>query len=503
MIGNEKKLKTNFKNILIGLDSSTTSTKAIAFNKKGAMVANAHESIPLSSPKPNYYEQDPKDWWLSTQKVLRKITRKIKSEFITAIAISNQRETFVPLDKKGEYLRPAIIWLDERCKDEVELFAQKVGREKIHKITGKPVDYAPVVYRLAWMKNHEPDLFRKMAMICDVQTYLVWKLTGEFKTSWASADPFGLFDLKNKQWSPDILKTLELTETQLPQTFAPGAVFGNITDEASKLTGLSTGTLMVAGGGDGQAAGLGVNALTTERAYLNLGTAVVAGVYGSQYKTNNAFRTMCSCSAIGYYYECSLRAGTFAIDWFIKNILKINPVKEPKIYQQLEKEAQKTETGSAGLFFLPYLNGVMNPYWDINARGAFIGLSSSHHRGHMYRAILEGIAFEQLLALKAVEKAAGSYVKELVTIGGGSKSNFWCQVIADITGKTICLPENTEASALGAGIAAAVGIGWYTTFKKAAGLMSGKESAIKPDRRKHELYQSIFKTYQNMYLQLK
>lgn len=488
---------------VIGLDSSTTSTKAIAFNKKGAVVANAHESISLSSPKPNYYEQDPYDWWLSTQKVLRKITQKIKPELITAIAISNQRETFVPLDKKGEYLRLAIIWLDERCKNEVEPFAHKVGKDKIHKISGKPVDYAPVVYRLAWMKKHEPNLFRKIAMICDVQTYLIWKLTGEFKTSWTSADPFGLFDLKNKQWSPDILNALELTDTQLAKIFAPGTLLGYISKEASKLTGLTTGTLMIAGGGDGQSAGLGVNALTTERAYLNLGTAVVLGVYGSKYRISDTFRTMGSCSATGYYYECSLRAGTFAIDWFIKNILKINPVKEPKIYQQLEKEAQKTETGSAGLLFLPYLNGVMNPYWDIHARGAFIGLSSSHHRGHMYRAILEGIAFEQLFALKAVEKAAGSYVKELVTIGGGSKSYFWCQIIADITGKTICLPENTEASALGAGIAAAVGAGWYPTFKKAAGLMTGKESIIKPDCRKHEIYQSIFKSYQNIYLKLK
>ena len=496
-------MKTNFKNILIGLDSSTTGTKAIAFDRNGDVITHAHESIPLSSPQPNFYEQDSYDWWFSAKKVLRKITQKIKPELITAISIANQRETFVPLDKKGACLRPAIIWLDERCKDEVEPFAQKVGKQKIHKITGKPVDYAPVVYRLAWMQKHEPNLYRKMAMICDVQTYLVWKLTGEFKTSWASADPFGLFDLKNKQWSPDILQTLGITDAQLPQSFAPGAVLGNITDGASELTGLSKKTLIIAGGGDGQAAGLGANALTPERAYLNLGTAVVAGVYGSQYKTNNAFRTMCSCSDSGYYYECSLRAGTFAIDWFIKNILKINTLKEPKIYQQLEKEAQKTKAGSDGLLFLPYLNGVMNPYWDIKARGAFIGLSSSHHRGHMYQAILEGIAFEQLLALNAVEEAAGSHVKELVTIGGGSKSNFWCQIIADVTCKNICLPENTEASALGAGIAAAVGARWYPTFKDAALKMTKIKKTIKPNRKKYLKYKQIFTLYDKIYPGLK
>ena len=173
-------------------------------------------------------------------------------------------------------------------------------------------------------------------MVCDVHTWLVWKLTRSFKTSWASADPLGLFDLKNKRWSPVILDALKLTEGQLPETYRPGTVIGRVTKEASEQTGLSTETLIVAGGGDGQAAGLGANALTSERAYLNLGTAVVAGVYGTQYQTSKAFRTMSACSESGYYYECSLRAGTFAIDWFIKNILNIAPAKHPGIYKQLE-----------------------------------------------------------------------------------------------------------------------------------------------------------------------
>ncbi|HES59530.1 MAG TPA: xylulose kinase [Caldithrix sp.] len=496
MKGIEKKMT---EELVIGLDSSTTGTKAIAFDKNGAIAARAHESIALSSPQPNYYEQNAKDWWLSAQKVLRKITKQIKPELITAIAVSNQRETFVPLGKDGNPLRPAIIWLDERCRDEVEFFAQKVGRDKIHQITGKPVDYAPVVYRLAWMQKHEPHLYNRIAMICDVHTYLVWQLTGEFKTSRASADPLGMFDLKNKCWSADILNALQLTEAQLPNTFSPGTAIGYISAEASKSSGLSPKTKMVAGGGDGQAAGLGVNALFPERAYLNLGTAAVAGVYGSEYKTSNAFRTMASCSDSGYYYECSLRAGTFAIDWFIKNILKINPAKQPDIYQQLEREAKKTDSGSNGLFFLPYLNGVMNPYWDARARGAFIRLSSSHQRGHMYRAILEGIAFEQLLALNAVEKVVGSEVKELATIGGGSKSKFWRQIFADITGKTICLPENTEASALGAGIAAAVGAGWYRTFRAAAEKMTRVTKEIKPNAQIHKRYNNIFRVYEKIY----
>jgi xylulokinase len=238
--------------------------------------------------------------------------------------------------------------------------------------------------------------------------------------------------LKNKKWSHPILKALELKEDQLPGAYRPGTIIGRVTKNASKLTGLSTDTLIVAGGGDGQAAGLGANALTPERAYLNLGTAVVAGVYGKQHRTNKAFRTMSSKSESRYYYECSLRAGTFAVDWFVKEILKIEPSKQSGIYGTLEQEAGEISAGSDGLLHLPYLCGAMNPYWDINARGAFVGLSSFHTRGHMYRSMLEGIAFEQLFAIKAVEKSIGTRVNELVAIGGGATNNLWCRILADI-----------------------------------------------------------------------
>jgi xylulokinase len=493
----------NKETFVIGLDCSTTSTKAIVFDRNGKVAAHSSEAIPLFSPQPNYYEQDPNDWWASAQKALKEVTHQLDASKIAALSISNQRETFVALDKNGNPLRPAIIWLDERCKDEVENFAKKVGYTKIHTITGKPVDYAPVVYRLAWMKKHEPALFRKIGMICDVHTYLVWKLTGSYKTSWASADPLGLFDLKNKRWSSTILKALQLTENHLPETFCPGSIIGKVSEEASKLTGLSTNTIIVAGGGDGQAAGLGSNVLSSKRAYLSLGTAVVVGIYGSQYQVSKTFRTISTCSESGYYYECSLRAGTFAIDWFIKNILKINPLEQSDIYNQLEKEAQEASLGSGEIFYLPYLSGAMNPYWDTNAKGAFVGLNSSHTRGHMYRSILEGIAFEQLFAINAVEKSIGKNVIDLVTIGGGVHNNLWLHILADITGRNICLLENAEASAVGAAISATVGAGWYKTFTEAANNLSSVKGIIKPNKLNFKKYQQLFEVYRKIYPALK
>jgi sugar (pentulose or hexulose) kinase len=493
----------NGKKFVIGLDCSTTGIKAIAFDKNGSVAVRAFESLPLYSPKPHYYEQDANDWWVSAQRALRRITRTVSPGRISALAVSNQRETFVPLDKDGNCLRPAILWLDERCKDEVGSFAAKIGKTEIHRITGKPADYAPAVYRLAWMKKHEPVLYENIGMICDVHTYIVWRLTNCFKTSWASADPLGLFDMRNKRWSRPILKALALEEHQLPEAFRPGVVLGTVSNEASRMTGLNTDTLVVAGGGDGQAAGLGGNVLASRRAYLNLGTAVVAGVYGERYRTSKSFRTLCSCSENGYYYECSLRAGTFALDWLIRAVLGIDPEKQPDIYRQLEQEGRHVSAGSDGLMFLPYLCGVMNPYWDIDARGAFVGLSSIHTRGHLYRSILEGIAFEQLFAISAVEKQIGARVKELVAIGGGATNESWCKILADVTGKNICIPGNTEASSLGAAIAAAVGAGWYRTFKAAAHQMTGISTTIKPEKQNRRKYQQLFAVYRNIYPSLK
>jgi xylulokinase len=239
--------------IVVGIDSSTTATKAIAWNISGKNIAEGVSPIPLFSPQLNYYEQDPDDWWSSLTESLQKLTHEVDTERICAISIANQRETFVGLDKSGKPVRPAIIWLDERCKGNVDKFASLIGEDRIHQITGKPKDYAPVVYRLAWMRENEKELFRKVAKFCDVHTYLVHKLTGQYKTSWASADPMGIFDLENKAWSKDILNQLNITPQQLPDAYSPGTVLGYVTKAAEEATGLKAGTKVIAGGGDGQA----------------------------------------------------------------------------------------------------------------------------------------------------------------------------------------------------------------------------------------------------------
>lgn len=485
--------------VVVGIDSSTTATKAIAWDTNGKYIAGGISPIRLFSPQPNYYEQDPDDWWRSLVESLKELTRQIDKNRIASLAISNQRETFVGLDKDGKPVRPAITWLDERCKSQVDKFAEEAGEDRIHLITGKPKDYAPVVYRLAWMKEEENDLYHKVSGFCDVHAYLVKKLTGQFKTSWASADPLGIFDLERKIWSPEILRQLGITAGHLPDTFPPATVLGQVTGEAADATGLRIGTPVIAGGGDGQAAGTGVNALIARRAYLNLGTAVVSGTFSKKYLTGRSFRTMICCAEEGYFCETSLRSGTFLIDWFIKKILKIDPFQKPQIYSQLAKEAQQVEPGCEGLMILPYWNAVMNPYWDRDARGCMVGFTSGHHRGHIYRAILEGIAMEQSLATEAVEETIDERIEEFALIGGGAKNKLWRQIIADTSGKKVLTMSSDEASSLGAGISAAVAAGWFPSFREAAARMVHVRGITEPDSQNEERYHIQLSKYKKIY----
>jgi len=491
------------KDIVIGLDSSTTASKAIAWRQDGTIAGQGHSPIPLLSPADNWYEQDAKDWWRSACVALQELFQQVAPADVAAISIASQRETFVPLGQDGDPVRPAIVWLDQRCEEEVAWLAGRVGSERIHRITGKPPDMAPVAYRIAWMLRREKELFCRVTMFADVQAYLAWRLTGVFRTSWASADPLGLFDMERKDWSPEVLGALKLSPRHLPQLVRPGTVMGTVSGSAASATGLIPGTPVVAGGGDGQAAGLGVNTLTGGRAYLNLGTAVVSGVYSTEYRIGNAWRTMGSCTGEGFYLETSLRAGTFLTDWFRHQVCQSSE-DDSGVFQKLEAEAAAVPIGSGGLLTLPYWGAVMTPYWDSRARGCFVGLSAFHRRGHMYRSLLEGIALEQALVTRMIEDATAVSVREFIAIGGGAASDLWCQIMADATGKPVRRSKTVEASSLGAAICAAVGAGWYGNASKAAEAMCDRSlREMQPSTESHARYAELLGIYRDLYPNLR
>jgi xylulokinase len=229
----------------------------------------------------------------------------------------------------------------------------------------------------------------------------------------------------------------------------------------------------MAGGGDGQCAGTGVNVMAHGRAYINLGTAVVAGSYGATYAHDRAFRTETAIADGGYIYESCLRAGAFLIDWTVRELFQSDARREPGLFKALEAEAANVPIGAGGLVLVPYWVGCMTPYWDSAARGVVAGLNGSHRRGHIWRALLEGIALEQAMVTDQMVAATGTAVDHFVAIGGGAASDLWCQILADATGRIVHRSTTIEASCLGAGMAAAAGAGWFGSIAAAAEVMAG------------------------------
>lgn len=467
---------SHVQDVVIGIDSSTQSTKALAFDASGAILAQGTAPIDMTRPGPDRYEQDARDWWGSLCAALPGIFGTIAPERVAALAIANQRETMVCVDAAGVPLRPALLWLDERARDQLGPLAAALGAQTIHRITGKPVDLTPAVGRIAWLRDNEPGTYAATATFADVGSYLVRALTGTLRTSWAGADPSGVFDIERRVWSEPILRELRLTAERFPATSAPGTLLGVVTAEASRQTGLLAGTPVIAGAGDGQSSGLGTNCVAPGRAYVNLGTAIVSGVWSAQYAWAPEWRTLTAANGSGYILETVQRSGAFLINWFGQTFGRAAGTDG---LAALERGASAIPIGSDGLLVLPYFSGCMNPHWDPDARGCFIGLTGSHTSDHVYRAILEGLTLETARAAAAME-AAGVVIDEFVAIGGGAKSALWVQMLADATNRPVEICETVEASALGAAMIAAYGAGWFASIPAAAASMRGRTTTIWP-----------------------
>jgi sugar (pentulose or hexulose) kinase len=486
------------KDLVIGVDSSTSACKAIAWDKHGNAVAEARGSFDLISPQPNFYEQRAEDWWDTLCSALRGVATQVASERIAAICITHQRESFVPVDENCQPIRNAILWLDERSREQLKVLDQKVGNDKIQDITGKGPSNKQSLPKLLWLQQHEPDAVRRTYKFLDVHAFLVYKLIGRWVTSLPSADPMGVVDMRSGTWATDLMRQLDLNPEQFVEICMPGDILGEISDRAAELTGLPKGTPVVAGAGDGQSAGLGANITRPGIAYMNLGTAMVSGAFSEEYVASRAFRTLCSPIAGAFVPEEVLGGGTFTVSWFVDNFAgDLRDVRLPLSPEELlEAAAKKLPPGSSGLMLVPYWNTVMPPYWDAAATGITIGWTGAHRREHFYRAIMEGIAYEQRLASEGIEKATGIRLDEFVLMGGGSRSALWCQIVADVTGKKVSRATTSEATNLGAGILAAAAVGWYPSVRDAANVMTStgtaQERSFEPDDKTAAIYDRLF-----------
>lgn len=487
--------------LVIGIDSSTTATKAIAFDARGRAVAEGRAPVPLSNPKPGWFEQEVSDWTGALAKALKQVTRKAGAARIAAVAIANQRESFAQFDGRGKALRPGTLWLDERARAEVKELLAELGGD-IHRISGKPADVTPCLYRCRWLSTHMPKLWARTEKTAEVHGVLTHFLTGQWATSISSADPMGLIDIKAYDWSDTLLKAARLRREQLPRLHPSGGVMGEVSPGAAKLTGLKPGTPVVAGGGDGQCAGTGANIFIPGRAYVNLGTAAVSGSYGRSYAIDTAFRSLVAVGEEGFSFETAIRTGTFLVNWMVERMFNVNPARNPQIFAALEAEARASPIGAHGLVLVPYWSGCMTPYWDSSARGVIAGFSGNHSRGDVYRALLEGVALEQAMMTNKVAEATAP-ITHYAAVGGGSRSDLWCQILADASGREVKRLDTAEASALGAAMAASKGAGWYKTVAQASAAMSGKPSrTFRPRTKDRKRYQELLEIYTGLWPKL-
>lgn len=478
---------------VMGIDSSTTATKAIVWDIEGHAVAEGRAEMSVARPGRGLYEQRPQDWWSACCRATRAAVADLDPRAIVAIAVANQRETVAVLDERMRPLRPAMVWCDERGRAQVERVAADLGGERVHDATGKPVELCPALYRILWLRDEERATFDRTAHFVDVQGYLNWRLSGELVTSWASADPFGLLDMRRFAWHAALMDHLDLSPATFAPVVAPGTPVGMITSEAAAACGLSVGTIVVAGAGDGQAAGLGSRALAPGRAYCNLGTAVVAGVQTTRYQVDPAFRTLTSAVPGAYVCEALLRTGTSLISWFVEHFGPEGPREAgASAEERLERLATAVPPGAEGLVLLPHWNAAGTPHWDGLARGAVVGWTQAHGKAHFYRAVLEGLTMELRLSLDGIAGVTDEPIDRLVVTGGGARSPLWRQIVADVTGRTVIRVASAELTSLGAGMLAATGAHIFVDVPAAAEAMSRDLEDIRPIPAHRDLYDALF-----------
>ncbi len=462
---------------VIGIDASTQSVKAIAWTREGQPAAEGRAPLSLRQPQPGYAEQDANEWWDAACTALRTLTAAVDPAAVEGIAISNQRETVALLDDDGRSLGPAITWLDNRVASTYRDLADSFGAERLHAISGRPVDVIPVIYRLHWLARHQPGLLERARAIVDVHGFLALRLTGTATASFTSADAFGLFDIQQKRWSLPLLEHLHIPLGKLPPAVPPGALIGHVTAAAAAQTGLRAGTPMFAGGGDGQCAGLGVNAMRPGTVYLNLGTAIVAGAWSPSPVLSSQWRTILSPTG-GYFLEHAQRAGGFFLNYVVDTFA--GGRQDPGVFKRLEAAAAAIPVGAEGLLVCPYLTGCMDPHWNPDARATVTGLGPHHTAAHLYRAALEALTLEAARAIHAM-RDAGLATDEILAIGGGAESRLWLQMIADSVGVPTCRSLSNEASCLGAAIIAATGAGWHGSMSEAAAAMTQVSGRLLPE----------------------
>jgi xylulokinase len=482
--------------LFLGLDVSTTGTKALLINEKGGVVSSATTPLTLSTPHPLWSEQDPRDWWTGMVESIRQMLAQagVSGSAVTAIGLTGQMHGLVLLDEQGEVLRPAILWNDQRTGAQCDEIRSRMGRQRLIQITGNDALTGFTAPKILWVRQNEPEIYARARHILLPKDYIRYRLTGGYAMDKADGSGTILFDLKNRDWSPEILAALEIPAHWLPPTFEGPAVTGYVSAPAAAETGLVQSIPVVGGGGDQSAQAVGVGAVQSGIVALTLGTSgvVFASTESPLIEAEGRLHAFCHAVPHRWHFMGVMLSAAGSLQWYRDTLA-------PELgFDTLVKEAGDIKAGSEGLFFLPYLTGERTPYPDPLVRAAWVGLTVRHTRAHMTRAVLEGVAYGIKDSFTLILQAGLGSIKQVRISGGGAKSELWRQIMADVLGVELVTVNTTEGAAFGAALLAGVGAGVYENVPAACDAtiqITGRTSPTQATR----VYQDYYPHYRALY----
>jgi xylulokinase len=463
---------------VLGIDVSTTATKAVVVDQRGAVLGVASAEYGYDVPQPTWSEQQPELWWTAARQAIPQALAAagIDGTAVAAVGLTGQMHGAVLLDAAGRSVRPAILWNDQRTATECDQIRTAVGPARLVELTGNDALTGLTAPKLLWVRRHEPANWRRVAHVLLPKDYLRLRLTGDYALDKADGSGTLLFDLAARDWSAEVLAALELDPRLLPTTHEGPAITGQVSAAAAEATGLTKGTPVVAGGGDQSANAVGVGAVDPGVLALSLGTSGVVFAATDRPLVEPHGRVHAFCHAVpGRWHMMSVMlSAAGSLRWYRDSLAPGVP------FDELVAEAIDVAPGSDGLFFLPYLSGERSPHPDPLARGAFVGLNTAHRRAHLTRAVLEGVAFGLRDGLDLMVAAGMVGGGQMRASGGGLASELWRQILADVLGAEIALPQTTEGAAYGAAVLAAVGAGWQPDVASACATMVRAAPVARP-----------------------
>ncbi len=485
----------------LGIDTSTTGSKALLIDERGEVIGTASSPHTLQSPKPLWSEQDPREWWGAVIAGIRLVLEQtgITGEQVAAVGLTGQMHGLVLLDEAGEVLRPAILWNDQRTQSQCDQIHRRIGKEKFIQITGNVALTGFTAPKILWVKENEPEVYAKARHVLLPKDYIRYRLTGEYAMDKADGAGTVLFDLKQRDWSREVLESLEIESAWMPPTYEGPECTGRVTEEAASLTGLKAGTPVVAGGGDQAAQAVGVGAVQPGIVGLTVGTSgvVFATTPSALIELEGRLHAFCHAVPGLWHFMGVMLSAAGSLQWY-RDMLA-----PTMSFDELVKEAELVPAGSEGLQFLPYLSGERTPHPDPLARGAFIGLTLRHSRAHMTRAVLEGVAFGLKDSFTLIQNAGLGAITQVRASGGGTKGALWRQILATVLEAELVTVNTAEGAAYGAALLAGVGAAAWSDVQSACKEAVKITGSTQPETSQIDAYRKAYAVYQELYPALK